>query len=238
MINAGVPGHSSADSLGRLYSQLWMYEPDILLVYQGWNDIKFWRRFELRPERPLISQVSPYDPSSNPFMSYQGQLDEFLSHSQMYVKIRNRYFGSQLGVGTEGIISKNQEMSDSYGRFGPEQFRLNMELIVSACKILGTTPILITQATLAVPDNSAEDRARINYEYQQLTHRAIVAAFTHTNEIIKDIGARTGTQVIDAAAKLSGRSDLFSDQVHTTRLGSRELARLVAAALEKEIDGA
>ncbi len=109
--------------------------------------------------------------------------------------------------------------------------------IVSACKILGTTPILITQATLAVPDNSAEDRARIHYEYQNLTHAAIASAFSDTYDIIKDIGARTDTQVIDAAARLNGRSDLFNDQVHTTPLGSTELARVVAIALQNELDG-
>ena len=43
VINAGVPGHASFDSLGRLYSQIWTFEPDYVLVYHGWNDIKYFK---------------------------------------------------------------------------------------------------------------------------------------------------------------------------------------------------
>src|SRR5262249_19869413 len=53
IINAGIPAHASFDSLGRLYSQLWVYEPDYILLYDAWNDIKLFGR--LTPERPLIS---------------------------------------------------------------------------------------------------------------------------------------------------------------------------------------
>ena len=154
VINAGIPGQTSADSLGRLFSQLWMYKPDVLLIYHAWNEIKLWKLLEITPERPLISHVPSYDPNSNPFMSYQGFWDELFSYSQLYVKVRNKYFMWNMNIGSEGVISNAQERADSYGRFGPEQFRLNMHLMVSACKILGITPILITQATLAVPDNS------------------------------------------------------------------------------------
>ena len=29
-----------------------MYEPDVVLVYHAWNDIKYWKRFEIEPEAP------------------------------------------------------------------------------------------------------------------------------------------------------------------------------------------
>jgi len=122
VINAGIPGHSSADSLGRLYSQLWMYEPDILLVYQGWNDIKFWKRFAVTPERPLISLVKPYDPSSNPFTSYEGSLDKLLSHSQFYMKLRNQYFLRTIHVGAEGAILKNNREPIAMSDLGRNNF--------------------------------------------------------------------------------------------------------------------
>jgi len=112
-----------------------------------------------------------------------------------------------------------------------------MELIVSACKSLGITPILITQATLATPGTTPDDRARIDYDLQQLTFEAIVRAFSQTYDIIRDIGARTDTQVIDVASTMNGRSTLFADHVHTTPAGSRELARLVADALRERLKG-
>lgn len=238
VINAGVPGHSSADSLGRLYGQLWMYEPDFVLVYHAWNDIKFWRRHEISPERPLISQIEPYDPSQDPFITYRGVWDRVLSHSQFYLKSRNRYYRWRTGLGAEGATSPDTDRSSEYGIYGPQQFRLNMQLIVSACQTLGVTPILITQATLAVSDSSADDRARISYEFQHLDHGAIVSAFDQTYRIINEIGAHSGALVIDVAHRMNGRSELFADHVHTTQAGSKELARIVADELGPILDRA
>jgi hypothetical protein len=58
VINAGIPGHASFDALGRLYSQLWIYQPDYVLLYNIWNDIKYFR--SLGPENPLISLYKPF----------------------------------------------------------------------------------------------------------------------------------------------------------------------------------
>jgi hypothetical protein len=49
VVNAGIPGHSTVDSFGRLYSQLWLYEPDVIVVYQTWNDIKYWSNSAVSP---------------------------------------------------------------------------------------------------------------------------------------------------------------------------------------------
>src|SRR5262249_24082043 len=84
-INAGIPGQTTFDSLGRLYSQLWIYEPDYVLLYCAWNDIKYF--VDLTPEKPLISLIKPKeDFGTKPFIEYQGFWDRFLSYSQLYVK--------------------------------------------------------------------------------------------------------------------------------------------------------
>jgi len=53
-INAGTPGHASWDSLGRLYSEMWMFEPEYIFVYHSWNDIKYFRW--LNPNRPVCDR--------------------------------------------------------------------------------------------------------------------------------------------------------------------------------------
>ena len=231
VINAGIPGHATSDSLGRLVTQLWMYSPDFVLVYHGWNDIKFWRAQEISPETPLISQVTPYDPSSNPFISYRGFWDKLLSNSQIYVKLRSRFFMSRIDIGLEGAVNAPSEMASEYETYGPEQFRLNLELIVSASKIIGATPVIVTQATLVAPNNSPADQKRINYDYQKLEHEALVNAFDETYEIIRDIGSRTGVPIIDAAPSLNGSSEHFADHIHLSLSGSHAVAEIVADGL-------
>lgn len=231
VINAGIPGHATGDSLGRLFSQLWMYEPDYVLVYHGWNDMKFWKSQEVTPERPLIQLVPPYDENSNPFISYRGFWDRLLSNSQIYVKIRNRYYMSKLDVGTEGVIESRGSRETEYGRFGPDQFRLNLELIVSACNLIDAVPVLVTQATLVAPDLSEADRKRINYDYQGLAHDTLVAAYEESYRIIREVSARNNTAFIDAAVKLNGSGEHFADHVHLSPPGSMALAEIIAEEL-------
>jgi len=232
VINAGVPAHASFDSLGRLHSQLWMYEPDIVLVYHAWNDIKFWKRFEIDPQTPLIERVHPYNEDQNPFIRYRNGWDRLFCHSQLYVKLRNRYLKSQLKVGLEGRIDPDaDERASSYGPWGPRQFRLHIELIADAARNIGALPVLVTQASLISSENTPAERERIGYHYQLLSHDALVAALEEANEIIRSIGRDKEIAVIDAAASLNGRAEMFKDGVHTTPEGSQALAALVARGL-------
>jgi lysophospholipase L1-like esterase len=189
VINAGIPGHATGDSLGRLYAQLWTYSPDYVLVYHGWNDIKFWKSRPISPEKPLIAQLEPYDAA---FISYRGFWGRALSNSQIYAKARTRYYQSTLNVGSEGILGTSNEMATDYDDYGPEQFRLNLELIVAASNAIGATPVLVTQATLVATGKSPADRDRINYGYQNLQHDTLVRVYEETYDIIRDVGSRTG----------------------------------------------
>ena len=231
IINAGIPTHATSDSLGRMFSQLWIYEPDYVLIYHGWNDIKFWKAREITPDRPLIKHVQPYDVKSNPLTSYQGFWDRLLSNSQIYIKLRNRYFLSRTQIGLEGIVEGAGRRESSYGEFGPRQFRLNLELIVAAARSVDAVPVLITQATLVTSESTAADRSVIGYDYQDLNHDALVNAFRETYEIIRNVAGRTGVRVIDVAQELSGRREYFLDHVHLTPEGSAALATSVADGL-------
>ena len=148
-INAGVPGHASWDSLGRLYSEIWMFEPDYIFVYHSWNDIKYFRWLSLdesllRSYRPA-SIVSKDLMVGNPFMYYTGPIDRFFCFSQLYVRLRWRYWSWKLGlIGPEGLIRiHDRQISDEsdypgkISNWGTRQFELNLRLICDAAGTLG-----------------------------------------------------------------------------------------------------
>jgi lysophospholipase L1-like esterase len=224
VINAGIPGHASFDALGRLYSQLWMYQPDYVIFYGAWNDIKYFR--QLTPETPLISLFQPHEQQSNPFTEYQGLWDRFLSNSQLYVKIRNQYYGWKIRVGEEGAIPEGK-YEEVYSAYAVRQYQLDVELIVDACRNIKAIPILLTEATLVSPNNSAEQRGRIAYHYQLLTHPALVRAFEDTYDVIRSVAKEKAVPILDLAQHLNGNAELFSDAVHLSSKGSQEVARRV-----------
>ena len=45
-----------------------------------------------------------------------------------------------------------------YSAYALRKYRLNVELIVDTCRNIGASPILLTQATLVSPNNSAAER--------------------------------------------------------------------------------
>ena len=232
VINAGIPGHASFDALGRLYSQLWIYQPDYVLLYDIWNDLKYFRT--LTPENPLIAQYKPFNEKSDPFTEYQGPLDRFFSNFQIYVKLRNQYYGWKFNVGPEGAIPAG-DYQDSYSPDAVKQYRLNVELIVDLSRNIKATPILLTEATLVSPNNSAEDRKMINYHYELLTHSALVRAYNEVYEVIKSVGQEKTVGVLDLAKDLNGKNELFIDSVHLSTKGSEEVARRVAEFLALDL---
>jgi hypothetical protein len=232
VVNAGIPGHAVVDGLGRFYSQLWTFEPDYVLVYGEWNDIKYWRY--IAATSPLIDLIKPLEPSADPFTHYRGTVDRWLSYSQLYVKLRNAYFMRLFDIGPEGARQAGG-FSDEFSSLGPQQFELALKLLVRAVRAVGAVPVLITEATLIAESNTEAEKATIAYDYAKLSHLGLQRAFATARERVLDVGRMEGVQVLDAAGVLSGRPHLFTDQIHTTAAGSRQLAELVASFMSREL---
>ncbi|HWF62454.1 MAG TPA: SGNH/GDSL hydrolase family protein [Nitrospira sp.] len=228
VINAGIPGHTSSDSLGRLFTEIWQWEPDYLMIYEAWNDIKYFN--SLSYDTPLIRLVKPANPNADPFKNYQGTTDYLLSYSQLYVKIRSRYFAWKHQVGSEGRFK--EERRDNVGDLGLAQFRLNLETFVDISRNIHAIPILVTQATLVSPTNTEEDQKKIVYGYVGLSHHGIVQAYEKCRQIILQTAREKNANVLDLMPELQGKSELFHDHDHTTPRGSEEVARRVANFLD------
>jgi lysophospholipase L1-like esterase len=234
VINAGIPGHASWDSLGRLYTEIWMLRPDYVLVYHGWNDAKSFGY--LTPDRSLLRFQRPAPPSAvsdtlqkNPFIYYQGHVDRFLSHSQAYVRLRTGYWAWRLGkIELEGLIGTPPVLLEDLSPWAVEQYELNLRLIVETARAIGAEPILLTQARLPDSGNSSQDLTKIELDLAGLTHSALLDAFEAIDSVLVRVGHMLDVPLLDVAGPLNGVSEYFTDQVHTTPAGSTAIADRVA----------
>lgn len=239
VVNGGVPGHASWDALGRLYSELWLYEPDYVLLYACWNDLKYltWvspdssllRGFRPKPMRDGSHTVR------NPFIYPQNAIDGALaSISQAYVRIRNRYISWRLGpIGLEGPVegARGTEAGTSITESGREQLRMNVGLFVDAVREVGAVPVLVAQSRLVDGRNTDQERTRIDYDAVGVGHEELVQAFDICDRTLAEVGSRENVPVIRATRFMNGKGDAFRDHVHTNRTGSLALARLVGSSL-------
>ena len=85
VINAGIPGHATFDSVGRLFAEGHVFEPDFVILYNAWNDIKYFSF-----EQPILRKFQPYDVFREFRSQYQSTFDQILCEwSQLYVRLRN-----------------------------------------------------------------------------------------------------------------------------------------------------
>lgn len=246
LINAAVPGHASWDSLGRLYGEIWMLDPDFVIVYHCWNDIKYFD--QTSQQRSLLRNIKPpptitVDGQSrvaNPYFYYYGRADRLLSYSQLYARVRNRLITWRQGgvVGLEGLLTGRGQWNPpsayegrGWSEWGPRQLGLTLRLIADAVKNIGAQPVLLTQARLPTAKSSAQDKQRVLYDYVRLSHDGLVKAFEACDEVTLAAGAAEDVPVLDLATPLSGRTELFGDHVHTTAAGSQAIASLTAKFL-------
>lgn len=242
VINAGTPGHATPDLLGRLYAEIWMFEPDYVLVYEAWNDIKYFR--DVVPERGLLRIVAPepLHPNShrveNPYLYYTGFWDRLFCHSQVYVRMRMRYWGWRLGDREEGPPPPAERPERSYTPLAVRQYELNLRLLVDASREIGAEPVLLSQARLAAASSPPLDRALIRYDWVGLSHPDLVAAFADCDAALRRVAAEKKAHFIDVSERISGRSDYFSDHVHPLPAGSAAIADVVTESMSGILAGA
>jgi lysophospholipase L1-like esterase len=234
VINAGAPGHDSTDSVGKLLTDVWTLEPDILFLCNAWNDIKYFSW--LSPEDPYARlpltapQTVPQDWRIHPT-----GIDRLLTVSAIYRQFRWGFV--QLAFAEEGGRRAPDDRATSparVGAWGPRQYRLNLALAASLARHIGAELVLCKQARLPVPGGTgpAQEGAR---EYAIRNWRMpvdqLMQAFDICDRIIEEVAAEAGLAVIDMNAALSGRGEYFADSIHFSRAGAGAAANHVAGAI-------
>lgn len=226
VINAGIPEHASFDAVGRLFSEGHHFQPDYLVLYAGWNDIK-----TFHTPKTLLSLMKPYCEREDPRIHYTGNLDRlFCNISKLYLLLRSHYYRSRLDIGGEGRLPPG----DPVEKLSPaalRQYRLNVEMFVDLARNIGAVPVLVLQARLVHRNNTEEQRQKIRYDYVRLTHSALCQAFEKIDTILHKVAANKGVKVIGASTRLNGREEYFLDHVHLNMAGSAALAALLAPEL-------
>jgi len=232
-INAGIPGHATFDSLGRLYSEIHLFDPDWIVLYQTYNDFEYFGW--LSAEHSLLAHYGPYS-GSDPRITYQGWLDRLLCRSQLYTKLRTHYLwrkyrGWRPGERGRTKLRRDGALSDAALR----QYRLNVSLICDAAKEIRANVMLVSQARLARKGGegqvTAEDGTTFRVDDPELAD-----AFDRCDAILREVAAGKGAVFLDASSQMSGEPKYFVDPVHLTPEGAERLAVIVAEAFERLLE--
>ncbi len=237
IINAAVPGFDTAQSIGNLALRVMPFEPDIVIIYHLYNDLKaVCQNITFRPD---YSHIHP-----KPFGFHQqpNLATRWLNHSMMYVRLRNRL----REIKQEQVeIEKRKKILQQTGRLPeiPEQavraFEQHIRCMVSIANAGGAHVVLTSFATLHDPALDYSDQnvlpkltllqkkemfALVSFT-PGLTLEAVFDGFNQYNRVLAEIAAVANTGWVDNAALIPHQDRYFVDRVHFSKEGAALVAK-------------
>lgn len=223
VINAGVPGYNTMHTLVRFLYRLRPLEPDLLVYYQGFNDLGYAMRIEDGARRPQI-----YGGMGTPPWRQR-----VLGRSMLYglLRYRSGLFVAQPADGNGHAPHVPAEGLDHY-----EQ---NLRLLVEAARLSRTPMVICSQASLAHPEIGPREREMLGAGHFGLSADGLLQAMQSLRDIQRNVAADTAVPFVDLYEQISPTMENFGDALHLTADGERRLAEALAEALTAQqlLDG-
>ncbi len=240
IINAGASGYTSHQNLINMQFRVLPLLPDLIIVYQGFNDIQ--ARFVYPSSRylgdrsgslrPFVQEIRMPD-----FAEYSTalrilgiRLGVTASHSALdwhLLSRPNSYVGDifihqmQLGTYPSGIF-KEFSAAEILQNNPPVHFERNTEHMIALADHNNVNIVLVTIALDEdFHETSGVSTRRIN------TSDEYISALAQHNELTRNIGAQFNTPVLDIEEIFPDDHTLFTDGLHMTEKGNRARAQLI-----------
>ena len=247
VINAGVAGYSSYDNLINISFRVLPLEPDLIILYQGINDID--KRFVYPSERylgdnsgaeaPNISdRVMPRIWEYSTYLRILGIRAGFIQSHGEFDLHANRLAQSNYSVEFKRQINRGTYPADIFEEVSAEKmqadnppvhFQRNLVTMLGIAESHNVDVLLITMVLSSdfhARTGSAKSRFYSNAVYQ--------SAMAQHNDITRRIAEFTETPLFDMAIEFSDDPDLFTDGLHMTAEGNQVRAQLIGDFVIRE----
>jgi len=223
-INAGVPGYTSFESYGRLWTRIRFFKPDLICANHGWNEMYCFNKSKV--DSMMNWRSGPggdWNYNQTQFLETVKPLpiDSWIRRSQLLTRIRLNWAKKRTG---EVAPKEKWIMPQEYDSRGAEIFRDNLRLIKTASKLMGAELFVIKQATLIAPGLSPEQQMRCHFDYHGFDFKTHLSAFRLIYQAVQD--EIEPNRIIDVTP-LSGFPAFFMDHIHLTPKGCDAMSRIV-----------
>ena len=214
VLNCGVPGYSTAESLIDLELRLFEFEPDAIVIYHGVNDARLVQARGFEPDYSHM-RVAWREPRLS-------ALSQWLwVHSYAYA-----WLARAGGFGPKSIRLEDLIYVEGYdelyvpagggaaGAEGVAAFVRNIASMVALARARGVEVLLTTFPMRGGPD------AKVDGQNFAPTVGAM-------NRALVEYARAQGVPLCDFAAALDERRELFQDQAHLTAEGAAAQAEMV-----------
>lgn len=232
VINAGVPGFDTAQSISNLALRVMPFKPDVVVIYHAYNDLK-----AIRPAVPFQPDYShihqrPYGHHGRPTF-----LVRWLNNSMLYVRARNKYRKMKQQQTRIDTVLQKDRVSD-IPLAAEQTFEQHLRTLVAIARGGGAKVVLSSFATLHDPKKNYNEsqvtetltllQKRELYHLLHftpgLTIEGIFKGIERYNEIIRKVAEEEQTAWVDNANGIPHSDKYFIDRVHFSTDGAALMA--------------
>lgn len=236
VLNLGIAGATSLDSLIDLQMRALRFKPDLVIVFQGHNDLIY----SIPPPRPVPSTLFPLEDRP------RSRFIRWLTYnSLLYAKTEERVtarvnaildfvkgavtFGSGDG---DAPVSPVESMERGY-----EDFRSNITSIAAIAKA-NRIPLALVEIVLPFTDatstpNDCTVCDAMSATYGGLDEARLRAMFNRYDEVLSELAAEgNGVSYIPTDGFVPKADRYYSDAVHFGPEGSKQMGVKLGGALE------
>lgn len=230
VLNLGIPGATSLDSLIDLQMRGIAFQPDIVIVYQGHNDFVY----SIPPPSRSTAQPTLFPLEDAPRGSFERWLT---NHSLLYAKTEGRIaalFGGFFSVfqRDERVPTSAQERERGIAE-GLAIYRANMRsiaAIASANHIELVLPKLIVPLP-AGPTSDCTTCNTIGDAYGGLSVEQVRSWYGSYNSVLQEIGNTPGVRFVQTDGFVPSADRYYHDPVHFGPEGSKLMGEKLAVSM-------
>ncbi|MEC9376042.1 MAG: SGNH/GDSL hydrolase family protein [Pseudomonadota bacterium] len=221
VVNAGMTGSTSAESLHRLFTQILSLKPDMVIIYHAYNDL-FPRVFNNFQKDYYHWRKS--DPNNPPGMT-RFYLWRLLIRAINPSAFHENYDLQNYVLKLENLPESDTDRLKNFDQSSSDAFAFNMENIILTLKANNIQPVLSTFAIH--PDIWHWNDTFPAYVWEE--------GIRQNNEVIQLLGVKHSLPVVPFEEAMRGIKfrKYYSDSIHMTPEGNVRKAKLFADVVER-----
>lgn len=243
VINAGVPGYTVLDDLIRLQTELFSYRPDVVILYEGHNDLfDALRSVGTRQFAASRARKATPTPDEVPVATPWGH---WLSrHSLLYTKVVSRLQVSRAGVVARDVRGKERR-GTTRGETKPlgleahfaDGFQRDLNSFLAVAQALGIRIVLAELIQEAGSDTTVTLDSASRRNWANTTPwsapETVVRGYAVYNSVIRDAAARYSDTLIPTAGFGLAGATWYADgdPIHFNDRGAQRMAEQMGQAL-------
>jgi len=236
VFNAGIPGFSTREVLPFYERKVAAYQPDVVLLYVGWNDLKYMRGSQEELTLPPWPRLKPGARDPYAFLTAPRPARNWYALQLLLQKLELRAgFMAENTAAPSGAavapVPTSTRAEDWAATPGVRYYAGNITAFIEAVRAHGARPVVVAEATLHWPGLPAAEHKRIAYHFVGLSHPSLMAVTEAMVAAERAATEAAGAPWLDPRPGVSGVPANFYDHVHLTPAGSRAVAEAVAGQL-------